>query len=55
MPPSMLCAKGRFFRIRVGGNVRLITPWWPNARTRRQRDLVYVWPQRTRTTRPSTR
>jgi hypothetical protein len=47
-----LCAKGQCFLIRIGGNVRLITHLWPNARTSRQRDIVYVWPQRTRKTHP---
>jgi hypothetical protein len=40
-----LCAKGQSFLIRVGGNVRLITELWPQAQTRRQRDIVYVWPK----------
>ena len=37
-----LCAKGQPFLIRVGGNVRLITDLWPNAKITQDRDVVYV-------------
>lgn len=47
-----LCAKGQPFLIRVGGSVRLLTGLWPDARTTRQRDIVYVWPKKTRKTSP---
>ncbi len=39
-----LCAQGKHFLIRVGGNVRLITHLWPKAKIRQRRDIVYVWP-----------
>lgn len=45
-----LCAKGQPFLIRVGGNVRLLTGLWPDARTTRQRDIVFVWPNKARKT-----
>jgi hypothetical protein len=34
----------------VGGNVRLMTELWPEAHTRRERDIVYVWPKQARKT-----
>jgi hypothetical protein len=43
-----LCAKEQPFLIRVGGNVGLLTGLWPQTRTTRQRDLVYVWPKKAR-------
>ena len=45
-----LCVKEQPFLIRVGGNVRLLTDLWPQTPTTRQRDLVYVWPQKARET-----
>ncbi len=42
---SQLNDQGKHFLIRVGGNVHLITHLWPDAQTRRERDMVYVWPQ----------
>jgi len=42
---SALHQRGRRFLIRVGGNVRLITGLWPDAVTRRRRDIVCVWPK----------
>lgn len=47
---SGLQTQGKHFLIRVGGNVRLITELWPEAHTRRERDIVYVWPQQARKT-----
>lgn len=41
---------GKSFLIRVGGNVRLLTDLWPEARTRRRNDIVYVWPKTSRKT-----
>jgi len=46
-----LCAKVQPFLIRVGGNVRLLTDLWAQARTTRQGDIVYVWPKKARKTR----
>lgn len=43
-----LCSHAKPFLIRVGGNVRLLTDLWPEARTRRRKDLVYVWPKTSR-------
>jgi len=42
---SQLDSQGKHFLIRVGGNVRLITQLWSNVQTRRERDIVYVWPK----------
>ena len=39
-----LCAQGKRFLIRVGGNVHLITHLWPQAKIRQRRDIVYIWP-----------
>lgn len=47
---SKLCAKEQPFLIRVGGNVRLLTGLWPQARITRERDRVYVWPKKVRKT-----
>jgi IS4 transposase len=52
---SRLNAHGQPFLIRVGGNVRLITDLWPKADVQRKRDIVYVWPQKDRKTRPPLR
>lgn len=45
-----LSAKGQSFLIRVGGNVRLLTHLWPDARTAQERGMVYVWPKHARKT-----
>lgn len=45
---NKLCAKGQPFLIRVGGNVSLLTGLWPQAITRREGSIVYVWPRKTR-------
>ena len=42
---SQLHDNGKQFLIRVGGNVHLITRLWPNAETRHEGDIVYVWPK----------
>ena len=47
-----LCAQGKHFLIRVGGNVRLITHLWPQAKIRQRRNIVYVWPVQSRKRRP---
>lgn len=47
-----LCTKGQPFLIRVGGNVRLITDLWPDAKTTQDCDMVYVWPNKARKTNP---
>lgn len=47
---AKLCAKEQPFLIRVGGNVRLLTGLWPDAEVTRARDIVYVWPKRSRKT-----
>ena len=47
-----LCAKGQPFLIRVGGNVRLLTALWPEAHTRCERDMVYVWPKTSQKSHP---
>jgi hypothetical protein len=47
-----LNAQGKHFLIRVGGNVHLLTDLWAQGKTRVRRDIVYVWPQKTRKTRP---
>jgi len=47
---SQLCDKEQPFLIRVGGNVRLLTGLWPDARITRERDTVYVWPKKHRKT-----
>lgn len=44
--------QGKHFLIRVGGNVHLLTDLWAQEKTRVRRDIVYVWPQRTRKTGP---
>jgi len=43
---SRLNGDGKPFLIRVGGNVRLITHLWPDAETRYEGDIVYVWPKK---------
>lgn len=48
---SQLNTQGKHFLIRVGGNVRLITHLWPDAQARRERNIVYVWPQKSQETR----
>jgi hypothetical protein len=45
---SRLNGAGKPFLIRVGGNVRLITHLWPDAETRYQDDIVYVWSKKCR-------
>jgi hypothetical protein len=45
-----LCTQGKSFLIRVGGNVHLLTDLWPEARTHRRKDIVYVWPKKSRKT-----
>jgi len=47
---SQLNAQGKHFLIRVGGNVRLITQLWPDALTRREGAMVYVWPKKSQKT-----
>jgi hypothetical protein len=43
---SRLDGDGKKFLIRVGGNVHLITRLWPDAETRHDGDIVYVWPKK---------
>jgi hypothetical protein len=45
---SQLHAHGKQFLIRVGGNVHLITRLWPDAETRYDGGIVYVWPKNRR-------
>jgi len=45
---SKLHAQNKSILIRVGGNVRLLKRLWPEARTRREKDIVYVWPKKSR-------
>ena len=47
-----LCAQGKHFLIRVGGNVRLLTNLWPQTKIRQRRGIVYVWPIQSRKRRP---
>lgn len=49
---SRLDGDGQGFLIRVGGNVRLITRLWPDAETRYEGDIVYVWPKKRRNESP---
>jgi hypothetical protein len=42
---SKLHDEGKHFLIRIGGNVRLITRLWPDAKTRCEGQIVYVWPK----------
>lgn len=49
---SQLDRVGRQFLIRVGGNVHLIKRLWPEADTRTNRDIVYVWPKNRQKTVP---
>jgi hypothetical protein len=50
-----LCAQGKHFLIRVGGNVHLIANLWPQAKIRQRRDIVYVWPIQARRHHPPLR
>lgn len=47
---SKLNEQNKLFLIRVGGNVRLLKRLWPEAHTRREKDIVYVWPRKSRQT-----
>ncbi len=49
---SRLDRDGKKFLIRVGGNVHLITRLWPDAETRYDGDIVYVWPKNRRNESP---
>jgi hypothetical protein len=52
---SKLHSLGKRFLIRVGGNVRLLKNLWPGSRTHCAKDIVYVWPQKSRKKTPPLR
>lgn len=49
---SKLHDNGKQFLIRIGGNVHLITRLWPDAETRFEGHIVYVWPKKHRKNSP---
>ncbi len=49
---SKLHDNGKQFLIRIGGNVHLITRLWPDAETRCEGHIVYVWPKKHRKNSP---
>jgi hypothetical protein len=49
---SKLHQQNKLFVIRVGGNIRLLKRLWPQANTRREKDIVYVWSKKFRTQAP---